>query len=163
MILPVVPLECHMKRFLYIIASLIMVPSCGTATRIYSNVLDYRSYTENGFFISPNPYPEAHQTIGEITITVYPGTKGRKSCEIFQHEEHRFSDPLYSAGGKDASLNSGHPTISEALLEMCVRKAEEMGANGISNFKCSVVYNARSGVFRVDHYEVYGLGILIDE
>ncbi|MBO8474188.1 MAG: hypothetical protein IAB91_02710, partial [Bacteroidetes bacterium] len=120
-------------------------------------------YTENGFFISPNPYPEAHQTIGEITITVYPGTKGRKSCEIFQHEEHRFSDPLYSAGGKDASLNSGHPTISEALLEMCVRKAEEMGANGISNFKCSVVYNARSGVFRVDHYEVYGLGILIDE
>ena len=26
-----------------------------------------------------------------------------------------------------------------------------------------VVYNARSGVFRIDHYEVYGLGILIDE
>ena len=60
-----------------------MVSSCGTATRIYSNVLDYRSYTENGFFISPNPYPEAHQTIGEITITVYPGTKGRSLAKYF--------------------------------------------------------------------------------
>lgn len=159
-----------MKNIFIIIASALMVASCGTTTQIFTNVLDYRPYTDNGFFISPNPYPEAHQTIGEISITVYPGTKGESDFSATPAQgKQKFGDPVY--GGTVNSRNSHNKTAEimtpESLLEMCVQKAIDMGANGISNFKCDIVYNvtkSQYGVIKsIDHYEVYGLGILIED
>ena len=147
-----------MKKLLTIITFALMVASCGTTTQIFTNVLDYR------------PYPEAHQTIGEISITVYPGTKGESDFSATPAQgKQKFGDPVY--GGTVNSRNSHNKTAEittpEALLEMCVQKAVDMGANGISNFKCDIVYNvtrSQYGILKsIDHYEVYGLGILIED
>lgn len=153
-----------MKKIIIALASVFLISSCGTTTQIFTNVLDYRPYTDNGFFISPNPYPEAHQTIGEISITVYPGTKGESdfSATLAQGNQ-KFGDPIYSGGNH----RTAEIMTPESLLEMCVQKAVDMGANGISNFKCDIVYNvtrSQYGILKsIDHYEVYGLGILIED
>lgn len=153
-----------MKKLIIALASVFLISSCGTTTQIFTNVLDYRPYTDNGFFISPNPYPEAHQTIGEISITVYPGTKGESDFSATPAQgNQKFGDPIYS-GGSHKTVENMTP---ESLLEMCVQKAVDMGANGISNFKCDIVYNvtrSQYGIIKsIDHYEVYGLGILIED
>lgn len=153
-----------MKKIIIALASVFLISSCGTTTQIFTNVLDYRPYTDNGFFISPNPYPEAHRTIGEISITVYPGTKGESGFSAPGTQgKQKFGDPIYSGGNNKTAENM----TPEALLEMCVQKAVDMGANGISNFKCDIVYNvtrSQYGVLKsIDHYEVYGLGILIED
>lgn len=147
------------KIFIFIALSLILT-SCGTYTQIYSSVLDYRPYTENGFFISPNPYPEAHQPVGEIYITVYPGSKEVKQ----KATNSRFSDPLYTTPQRSSKSPDSEIT-EDKLLEMCVQKAVDMGANGISNFKCQIVYNITKTQYgnlkSIDRYEVSGLGIKI--
>lgn len=144
--------------------SLLALSSCGSPTQILSSVLDYRPYTDNGFFISPNQYPGEHQPLGEISIMVVPGIK-EISHDFAEGDDDdiKFNDPLYVT----ASRSSGgkmHIT-PEYLLELCVQKAVDMGANGISNFKCEIVYKVSKSqyvtVSSIDHYEVYGLGIKI--
>lgn len=142
---------------------LLALTSCGSTTRIMSSVLDYRPYTDNGFFISPNQYPGEHQPLGEISITVVPGTKDADK----KPKEMKFSDGIYDTKKPvKQGKSSEKPITPESLLELCVQKAMDMGANGISNFKCEVIYNvakSRYGTISfIDHYEVYGLGIKIE-
>lgn len=145
-----------MKNLIYLIIFSIIIVSCSTPTVIQSYVLDYRPYTEEGMFISPNAYTGEHQPLGEINITVYPG-KDMSTYDSYQS----YQDPVYP---KNYKINAEEANFTpEKLLDMCVQKAKQLGANGISNFKCEVVYSVIRSQYGttsfIDHYNVYGLAI----
>lgn len=143
-----------MKRLVPLLAALILC-SCSVMTHqryVSTMFLDFRPYTEAGFFISPNPYTGEFSPLGEINIVVQPALQRRA-----QQIKGSFSDGLYAA-------STGSPVVqeeifSEELLEMAVKAAKEKGANGISNFKCLRVRDLSE--LEPYHYEITGFAIKI--
>ncbi|MBR5660642.1 MAG: hypothetical protein IKW99_03740 [Bacteroidales bacterium] len=84
---------------------------CGAINPQYSQTvttsfLDFRPYTEAGFFISPDPYPGTYDPIGQFSIEIIPA--------------------------KNAS--GVQMPSSKEILDIAYIEAQEKGANGISNF-----------------------------
>lgn len=143
-----------------IIASAMMaISGCGTPTQIYTSILDFRPYSDEGLFISPNSYPEAHKTLGEIYIEVHPG----KSM-VYYKSNSKFQDSIYESAQTGRSTKLVDDNFEpQDLLELCVQEAVKLGANGVSNFhfKPIYIYTRNGAIF--DHYEITGLAIKIDQ
>lgn len=153
-----------MKRIIVIIAIAVMAASCSITRdrQVFTSFIDYRPYTEKGFFISPNPYTGEFASIGELSIIVTPGINTVSKVSVKSDKD--FSDGVYSRGSSSSSFVEDIP--ASELVEMAVKEAQKVGANGIANFKCLTVYNtvvSKSGVSRggVSHYEISGLCISI--
>lgn len=95
--------------------------------RSYSiSFLDYRPYTSEGFFISPDPYTGEFEALGELYLEVQPEQK-----EIDIKNKDNYDSIVY--WGTQAY---GFERINHAeLLEMAVKRAVSVGANGIANIR----------------------------
>ncbi len=142
-----------MKKIIPLIATLLLC-SCSVMTHqryVATMFLDFQPYTEAGFFISPNPYTGQFSPLGEISISIQPALQ-RKAKQV-----KGYNDGLYS--------NNSAPVVqeeisAEELLEMAVKEAKARGANGISNFKCSKVFDMDP--IEKYHYEISGFAIHIN-
>lgn len=148
-----------MKRILILLLALICFSSCATfrpqQRSTFAYFLDYRPYTSEGFFISPDPYTGEFESLGELYIEVLPEQKA-----INIEDEDKYDNVMY--WGTQAY---GFERISHAeLLEMAVHKAVLKDANGIANLKiekCSESSTNGSIVSSRIVYKIYGLCIKI--
>lgn len=152
-----------MKQFVVILSLLLVFTSC-SVTRdrmVTTRFLDYRPYSEAGFFISPDPYPGMFTSLGELHITVTPAILPSAKTVAKQKD---FNDDLYRR--PTYGMAYMEEISSEELLELAVQKAKSVGANGIANFKCLSVYNTQvtrySTSSTLSHYEISGLCISIE-
>ena len=117
-----------MKKLLILCLAVVMFSSCAV-TRIFpremsavTTFLDFRPYTENGFFLSPNDYPGKYIPIGQLYVVVEPEILVEKYGDYYSY---------VTAEEK--------PISTEVLLELAVADAIDKGANGISNIKIEIV------------------------
>ena len=107
------------------------------------NFLDYRPYTDAGFFISPYSYNGKFEPIGQLDIVVYP---------------EEVTDGIYISK-KEISTSD--------LLDKAVKHTLGKGANGIANLKISrvaITTTSRYGsTSSLSHYEVSGFLIRITD
>ena len=93
-----------MKRLVPLLAAL-MLCSCSVMTHqryVSTMFLDFRPYTEAGFFISPNPYTGEFSPLGEINIVVQDVMAGH--ADSFQFG--RCGDMRFSGSGCGRIRNS---------------------------------------------------------
>lgn len=150
-----------MKRLIWILTALISMSSCAVLTRETTKTtvfLDYRPYTEAGFFLSPNSYTGEYQPIGDLYIIVDPAV-------IPNTNSNNSIDGIYA---QQIVPVKGTKMSSEELLEIAVKEAGLRGANGISNLSIEVTtehfgYNKGkvSATIPVDRYIIRGLCIRI--
>jgi hypothetical protein len=134
-------------------------PKLLTNQRIVSvDFLDFRKYTAEGFFISPNMYTGAHETLGEIVVSVYP-------AKVVVEKETAIGGNLsdiYSGTGSSKSLKLEYIS-NEELLDMIVTEAKARKANALVNFKFEKIYSDvlvnNVAVKSLSHYQLSGLSI----
>ena len=87
---------------------------------LQNNVLfiDYRPYTEAGFYLSPNDYPGPHTPVGELNLVIDPAVV-RSDYSSNWVVEKRLS--------------------ADEILSMAVSEATKRGSNGISNLKIEIL------------------------
>ena len=152
-----------MKKFIPFLSLLLVLTSCAVTRdrQVSTRFLDYRPYSEAGFFISPDPYPGMFTSLGEFSITVTPAIL--PSSKVVTRQKN-FNDAVYSK--PTYGVANLEEISSEELLEMAVQKAKSVGANGIANFRCVSVYEthaSRNSISSVlSHYEISGLCISIE-
>jgi uncharacterized protein YbjQ (UPF0145 family) len=113
-------------------------------------VYNFKKYTEEGFFISPDPYPNEFKPLGLITIHIYPGKKKQTK------KEEGF-------GGGEYEVYIEESISPYECLDNLVKKAKDMGANGLSNFNFEVnwIYDNRTDISE-KVYIVSGFAIKIE-
>ena len=152
-----------MRKFTIILTLALVLTSCAVTRdrQVSTRFLDYRPYSEAGFFISPDPYPGTFTSLGEFSITVTPAILSNSKAISKQKS---FDDGVYSK--QSYGIVHMEEISSEELLEMAVQEARSVGANGIANFKCMAVYETRSSRNSassiLSHYEISGLCISIE-
>ena len=117
--------------------------------------LDYRPFTEQGFWLSADPYMGDHTPIGQIDLKVSPGREVKETVKKDTGDGRKFEDGVY--GTRTRTLAGLEKISSGELLQMAVDVAKEAGADGIADLETRVVYAA--GLDIVDYYEVSGMAI----
>lgn len=136
-----------MKRFIIILSLAMLATSCAIMApqqqKEIINFLDYRPYTDAGFFISPYSYNGKFEPIGQLDIVVYP---------------EEVTDGIYI---------SKKEILTSDLLDKAVEHTLGKGANGIANLKISrvtITTTSRYGsTSTLSHYEVSGFLIRITD
>lgn len=136
-----------MKRFIVLLSLAMLATSCAIMApqqqKEIVNFLDYRPYTDAGFFISPYNYTGKFEPIGQLDIVVYP---------------EEVTDGIYTSKKEIATSD---------LLEKAVKHTLGKGANGIANLKISRIVHTTStrygSVSALSHYEVSGFLIRITD
>ena len=147
-----------MKKLIILLLALMpVITSCSALFTTYQpqqrstfvTFLDFRPYTSEGFFISPDPYNGEFEPIGQIFLTMLPEEKLISEEVRKQYDNvHYYGTDMY-----------GFEKIPYAeLLNQAVVRAISMGANGIADLKISKAsYNSHF------IYEVTGLCIKINQ
>lgn len=142
------------KAFIFIIAA-IMFSSCATFVPQQRTVLkaftDYRPYTSEGFFLSPDAYPGSYESIGQLEMIVYP-----EQIKVKPSETQKFPDAIYYG----LEMYAYEKVNYSELLEMAVSDAVKVGANGISHLHISKTTPVGTGT---PYYTVQGLCIKINK
>lgn len=142
-----------MKRICILLLALISLSSCAALLTPYepqqkqtlATFLDFRPYTSEGFFISPDSYTGEHEPLGQLIVEILPEQK-----EITESKRSKYDDVQYING-----ILYGYERISfSEVLEQAVLRAISMGADGIADLKITKVTN---GYFV--RYEATGLCI----
>ena len=120
---------------------------------VEASFFDFRKFTSEGFFLSPDPYTREFTPCGELFIVVHPADI--KSTGI--NKDKSLDDSVYDSSNPIGSVIKERIS-SEELLELIVSKAKEVGANGIANFKCTPIsithYIGNSSYATFSHYEL---------
>ena len=128
-----------MRRLIVLI--IFSVAGCASLERartVTEGFADYRPYTTEGFFVSPDPYVGGNfTTIGEYRASVLPAWK--------MGENRTY---------KAETINAAE------LLQMTVAEAKKKGANGIADYRVTI---SRSATGVVASYDISALFILIHE
>lgn len=152
-----------MKRVAILLLLASILSGCAvTRERIVeTQVLDFRPYTEMGFFLSPDPYPGEFDALGEIYIHITPALLPASSSSVnFKENNRKFDDPILSGVRSPYGSVRAEVISSEELVEIAVQKAKSLGANGIADLKCQRDYEFVSGVRFLRGYDISGLAIL---
>jgi lipoprotein len=147
-----------MKKII-VLLSILLISGCAMQRQrlVSTFFLDYRPYTEHGFFISPDPFNGKFIPVGDLAITVIPGTEPKKTQEKMSIDyERAYFDDIYAT----PSIPAKEIISPEELLEIAVSEAQKVGANGISNFKCECIRNIKTNM--VESYYITGFCIRID-
>lgn len=131
-----------MRKTIVFLAAAIFLSGCATLDRartVVEGFADYRPYTTDGLFISPDPYNGTNYTsIGEYRAVVLP------AMTMGENRTYRVE-----------TINSAE------LLKMTVAEARKKGANGIVDYRVTTTYSTTTKA--VESYEVSALFILIHE
>lgn len=106
-----------MRRILLLLAAALTIASC--SPKIYPRTItvgfaDFRPYVEEGFFLSPDPYPGDFESLGEISIKIVPGLRKYYRPDI-RYETEKIS--------------------VDEVLKIAVSEARELGADGIVDMR----------------------------
>lgn len=120
-----------MKHFIKLFLALAIVTSCAvlqpTERTTDAFYIDYRHFTSNDFFLSPDPYPEKFKPIAELRVEVTPAVKKYKPITT-----SAYADGIYQ---QNKSIYHQENISMRELLDAIVTKAKELNANGIVNLK----------------------------
>lgn len=123
-----------MKRFIYILVVIITFSSCSVLVprdlQKQVLVIDFRPYSDAGFFLSPSDYPGEYTPVGTLNMIIDPAVVKLKI------EKGKYEDSIYSSYLPEMVEM---PVSAEELLEMAVHEAAIRGANGIANLKIEVL------------------------
>lgn len=148
-----------MKRLAMLAVLAVIAAGCGitaTTNRVTEvGFLDYRPFTEQGFWLSADPYMGDHTPIGQIYLKVSPGREVKELVKKDSGDGRKFEDGVY--GTRTRRFGGLEKISSGELLQMAVDAAREAGADGIADLETRVVY--ATGVDIVDYYEVSGMAI----
>lgn len=150
-----------MKRTIILLSIIVCLTGCAVQnqTRVVSaSFIDYRPYSQSGFFISPDPYPGKFSSLGELYIEVFPAIESSRPTYSIQQ------DGIYSNVSGTYARNQ-ETIFSDELLEIAVDNARELGANGLADFDIRIIYRTDPKTGKrvdVDHYEISGLCIVIE-
>lgn len=89
---------------------------------VSTSFVDFRAYTENGFFVSTDAFPGQFTPLGSLEIRVDPKTTKNP-------DRKRTSDPIYIV--EEVNVQD--------LLNIAVEAAKEKGADGLTNLKITTV------------------------
>lgn len=133
---------------------------------VSTSFFDYRKYANEGFFLSPDPYTGDFTPCGELSIVIKPADVKFGMNEKFDSDS-KF-DLIYNNNSNTQFSQIAKERIStDELLDIAVKKAKEVGANGIANFKCLVVNHTYfvNGIANTifSHYEISGYAIMINK
>jgi hypothetical protein len=143
------------------LAALLLFSLCSCVTmapmerRVITDVYDFRPYSEKGFYITPNPYFGEFDPIGQIYISIFPGRKEITT----KNEKGGFGEETETTSMRTETISS------EEMMELIYKKAIDLKANGISNFKMQYVYStlydaaSHTQLKILDHYELEGFAI----
>ena len=126
-----------MRKLLPLLALLLFLSSCAVVTFPMTttiSLMDFRPYTEQGFFISSEPYYGKYDPIGVVNISITP------EMDV---EEGNFTDQVL----RMEKVNL------ETILDTCVKEAKALGADGISSFKLNI--SDRATVYEADSTSYY--------
>lgn len=153
------------STFFAIAVAILVLASCSVTRprRVETLFIDFRPYTETGFYLSPNPYTLPHDILGELNINVYPAVLKQGANNGFYPqggEKRRFVDGTYTKSDPQTSGAAEETISSDELLEIAVSHAKSLGADGISDLKVSSIYHThivgRSVYSVFDHYQISG-------
>lgn len=94
---------------------------------------DYRPYTAEGFTISPSSSGFTYESIGALEIVFVPGT--------IKRDQNSPKEDLQSGDKAWYELSDGNYGVTiytpsyDLMVEKMVRKAKEMGADALLNFR----------------------------
>lgn len=94
---------------------------------------DYRPYTAEGFTISPSSSGFTYESIGSLEIVFVPGTVKRNSNTL-EKELQSGDKAWYELSDGDYGVTIYTPSY-DLMVEKMVRKAKEMGADALLNFR----------------------------
>lgn len=149
-----------MRKILLLLISAALLAGCSltrpSARMVNTIFLDYRPYTTEGFFISPNSYNGEHDVLGELSIDITPAL-----IPFSKVEKSEFPDGIYKTFGGPKVVKE--EIYAEEILEIAVSKAVELGGNGLSNFSAKRIfdinYNSGVAIKTLSHYEIRGVVI----
>lgn len=137
-----------MKKLLLILASAVMLASCGVVPQIedrerkvYTMFQDFRPFEEQGFLITPNTYTGDYSACGLLAIYVTPAREVTNNRTPGQTNKYGNYEAGYSTVTVDVEEIS-----SQEIISIAVEKAKELGADAISNFSYSVEYGAEDNI-----------------
>lgn len=140
-----------MKKFTIAICFAVLLSGCAAPFYMSKGVVDFRPYTEEGFFISPGMegFNFKYSPIGVISISFTPGvvTKDGEKTAKQPYKEQRIDAMGYSAQGQaqtqvfGTSENIFRPS-AEYMLEQLVEYAKSLGANGLLDYEIQYIYPA---------------------
>jgi hypothetical protein len=148
-----------MKKILILLFTSFIAFSCSLKLmprEVRTAFFDYRHYANEGFFISPDPYTGEFTPCGELLISIVPGDVKVSGKQVYDPASQMYST-FDDVRKEDIS--------SKELLDIAVKKAKEVGADGLVNFKCLVVnssyYNPglKQVITFLSHYEISGYAI----
>lgn len=117
-----------MKKYIIILAALVLMTSCATvktAQRVVTEAfIDYRTFSNSGFLLSPDPYPSEFEAVGELYVWVVPAMKGQ------------YTSSIYGANAETTSryVVSMENISYQELAGIAVAKAKRLGADALVNF-----------------------------
>ena len=130
-----------MRRLLIIIALLSAISSCAVTQQreriVQTLFLDYRPFVEQGFFLSPDPYPGAFTALGDLSIKVFPAiikTDKDKTDATFNERDNY----AYYKGQTKETFTKEKLSGKE-LLQEAVDAAKALGANGIADLRITEI------------------------
>jgi len=137
-----------MKKIAFILPFLLFACKVQKPPRsVVEYFYDFRPYSNEGFFITPNSYNQPHTPIGLITIEVYPGYK-KEEVEVGDYD-----------GNFMAIKHTREKLSGDELLKILVLFSKTKGANGLSNFDSKIIYIPDSN--EVEKYILSGFAIKI--
>lgn len=134
-----------MKKLFLLALIALLITSC-SAARFSQDVYisDFRPYTEDGFTISPYHEGYQYESVGLIDIEF---TAGRKNGYV--NPAYHWRSSISGAKYKD-----WYQPDYAYMLDELVKKAKQMGANGILDLKCTSVYNGKTTVSVISGFAV---------
>ena len=115
---------------------------------------DYRPYTAEGFTISPSSSGFPYESIGSLEIVFVPGTVKRNSNTL-EKELQSGDKAWYELSDGDYGVTIYTPSY-DLMVEKMVRKAKEMGADALLNFRIlPQIEMVRSGGAFYEHTKAY--------
>lgn len=136
-----------MKNYLILLAFILLAGCASTKPSdeiIYTTGFDFSKYTEQGFLITPESYLGEYQSIGLISVTLWPAVIEEKSVT----KEGRPSG---------SSWHIGELNVTKAIDEI-YEQADNMGADAIINFSINSI-ERNNGILKVPGAEISGFAI----
>ena len=167
-----------MKKIFFLIISVFAITACSpklisTDREIIVSYFDFREYTNEGFFISPNMYTGEHESIGELAISIFPAEKivGEMANDPESRSGIADIGVFYNSKPKRelAKIKKVNKYLEKEkisdneLLKIIVDEAKKNGADALVNFSSKNIYKTvtvnKAQIEIFSHYELSGFAI----